>query len=364
MTHLLLLEMDGSDCIADNRHRLDAARASGFSLAGPGSSQYWKIVYDPVLIAQDTLVTGTRELIEFLVQRKWRVVLLTQRLRSRPVYAATMTWLEQYGFDQYWYELVLKENQYGRTSVTEWKALKVWMYGNESSYQRIVYVDPSRHCREVVQQQWSALSGCELEIYSGVTDFSKHLSLYALGASLRPILEQHETCDTDEEEDAQSTLNTDDVRDTPQKEVIPPSLQEHLVVQDTSMVTPSTEASLHWQPELEEPLHVFADDTPQSILSNDQLGADEDEQENRFDNTASDDAADTSDDLLDDEEEEMQLVVENVGRRKSRSAQHSGKQVQRVQTEDENELDEAESSKKKKRLKRDRSKERFLISIE
>lgn len=383
MAHLLLLEMDGPDCIADHRHRLDAAKASGYPPSGPGSNEYWKIVNDPERMIQDTPVSGARELMEFLVRRKWRIILLTQRFRSHSIYAATTAWLEKHGFDPSCYELVMKEGQYSSTPIAEWKALKICMYGNETGYRRIVSVDPSRHCRKIVQQQWNALSGSELEVHEGVTPFCEHLSLYALRASLHPILEQHQVYNTDtEEEDVQSSiLTTDPVRDIPQKESLPVVVQDGLVGQESSPVAPEPEAVSPLSVP-EEPVDATEDDFFQSARPNDQPDADErnasfddalsdaiddlvnteEEREYPPDDVLCDDGEDVVDDLLDDDEEELPLVAEHVGKRQPRPAQRDQKRIRRVDAEEKSAYEEA-SNKKKHR--RDRSKERSLkVSIE
>ncbi len=183
--NLLLLEIDGLDCIADHQLRLAEAKRAGYST---WNSSYLRRLHDLSLLAQDSPVIGAREFIDYLVEHKWRIVLLTQRLRSRPVYHATTAWLKQHGFDEYSYELVLKERQFEYLSVAAWKVMKTWWYSQEflTGYKSIVFIDPNPHIRQEVQEQWNAFSDRHLFVYSGLTEFASHQLKHEEERKLRP----------------------------------------------------------------------------------------------------------------------------------------------------------------------------------
>ena len=194
--NVLLMEMDGPDCLADDSVRVLEAETSGYSHREGG---YYRHLYDANLLACDEPVTGGREFLEYLVREKWRVILLTKRYRSRPVYHATLAWLKQHDFDDFDYDLVLKEHHYGHLSVAEWKVLKACWYAREpeSAYKRIVLIEPhSIFCR-LIQKQWNAVPDqLPLELYAGITEFSTHLAM--LGPKAKKALDllaQHEVSD-------------------------------------------------------------------------------------------------------------------------------------------------------------------------
>lgn len=192
--NLLLLEMDGPDCVADHSLRLLEAQTSGYA---PRTPDYARHLYQPELMELDVPVTGSREFIEFLAQHRWRILLLRSCLKTRSQYHATKRWLKKHGFDGFYYELVLKELRYGTLPTMEWKSLKAGWYGSEGglqfSYGRIVYLDPAQNTRDFVQSQWSSATGREIETYSGFSQFSPHITLKGFRAKVEPLLEQHIT---------------------------------------------------------------------------------------------------------------------------------------------------------------------------
>lgn len=175
--NLMLLEIDGIGCIADHQQRLAEAHMSKHSYKSGG---YLRRLYDLTLLAEDKPVIGARELIDFLAEQKWRIVLLTQRIRTREVYHATTGWLKLHGFDDYSYDLVFKEPQYNFMSIAQWKATKAWWYTQEtlSKYKSIVLIDPDQTLREQVGAQWNAFSDQPLLTYASLTEFGMHQLLY------------------------------------------------------------------------------------------------------------------------------------------------------------------------------------------
>ena len=194
--HLLLIEMDGPDCVADHRFRLQQVKASG---AVPRTTEYSPLLYSPDLMAHDEPVPGAREVIVFLAKHAWHVVLLRSCRMSRETFHVTKRWLRTHGFDRYYFEWILKEQWYNQLSAREWKSRKVEWYGNEGgyehAYQRIVYIDPVRPIREYVQAHWSSMTGCELETYSGLTEFCSHLTLGGARPGIEALLEQQRELD-------------------------------------------------------------------------------------------------------------------------------------------------------------------------
>jgi len=172
--NLLLIEMDGLDCIADHHLRLSEVTQLK---RPPNSNTYLRRLYDLTLLALDEPIRGAREYMDYLMEHKWRVIILTQRLRTRKVYHATLVWLKEHGFDDFSYELVLKEPQYLHMSIVEWKVTKIWWYTQESLsvYKSIVLIDPHpRRCDEV-QERWNSFADRPLLTYSSLTEFSTHL---------------------------------------------------------------------------------------------------------------------------------------------------------------------------------------------
>ena len=171
--NLLFVEIDGLDCIADHQLRLDEVKRLKH---GPSPSSYLQHLYDVTLMALDKPVQGARDALDFLVDHKWRIVFLSQRIRTREVYRVTIDWLKEHGFDDYSYELVLRERQFSGLSIAEWKVMKVWWYTQEpiSPYREIILVEPRPHIREQVREQWDKFSDKPLHIYSGLTDFTCH----------------------------------------------------------------------------------------------------------------------------------------------------------------------------------------------
>ena len=174
---LLLLEIDGLGSIADQQQRLVEANLSRNSYK---QGEYLRHLYNLTLLAHDDPIAGSRSCIDYLAQQKWRIVLLTQRIRTREVYHATTAWLKEHGFDDFSYELVLKEHQYIGMPIAEWKTMKVWWYTQESivHYKTIIFIDPNQYIREQVQQQWKNFSDQPLHTYSDLADFMTHQLLY------------------------------------------------------------------------------------------------------------------------------------------------------------------------------------------
>ena len=172
--NLLLLELDGLDCIVDHHLRLSEVTQLK---RPPTSSTYLRRLYDMTLLTLDEPIRGAREYMDYLMEHKWRVIILTQRIRSRSVYHATSAWLKEHGFDDFSYELVLKESQYLHMSIVEWKVTKIWWYTQESLsvYKSIVLIDPHPRRRDEVLERWNTFADRPLLTYSSLTEFSIHL---------------------------------------------------------------------------------------------------------------------------------------------------------------------------------------------
>ncbi len=190
--HLLLIELDGP--IADHTRRFEEACKIG-QVPGAKSSAYWKQLYDPNWLAQDTLIPGSRELVQFLAAHKWKVVFLTKRSGLRHVYEATSQWLTMHRFDPFLYQLKMKDMRFSHLSLAEWKALLASWYAAEGephfAYQRIVLIEPVTRVRTAILDAWNARClGQELETFASLGDFIQHIALRKHRQEFEPLLQE------------------------------------------------------------------------------------------------------------------------------------------------------------------------------
>jgi len=192
---LLMIEMDGSDCIANISARVEYAQTAADTPQGFQSKLFWTLLNDPSRIAQDQVVSGAQEFLLFLAQHQWKIVLLTHRQRSQAVLSATHAWLVAHGFDPFFFELVFLERYHSALSQAEWKLMKLLTYSREAEptfrFQRVVFIEPNDALRQRIQEQWSLLSDTSVDFYAGITAFSTQIALGEQRAVIAPLLEQH-----------------------------------------------------------------------------------------------------------------------------------------------------------------------------
>jgi len=191
----LMIEMDGSDCIANISARVAYAQTAADTAQGFQSKLFWTLLNDPGRIAQDQVVSGAQEFLSFLAQHQWKIVLLTHRQRSQAVLLATHAWLVAHGFDPFFFELAFLERYHSVLSQAEWKLMKLVTYSREArstfSFQRVVFIEPNDALRQQVQEQWGLLTDAPLDVYSGLTEFSTCIALSEHRVAIAALLEQH-----------------------------------------------------------------------------------------------------------------------------------------------------------------------------